>query len=133
MSLKAKLMKLESEIESLKDGDLRLERLEIEANNIAEQISFIEEQDKVQNELEIKAKLQKLNEIISLGKEGKWDILFNKYGSEFVDDYSIQDNKVISHVAKPNQNDEWEVKNPDKKLRQLVGWRIYDHYRRGQC
>ena len=130
---KVKLMQIEAMIDDLYDrdpNDPRIHILEAQADELAEELNKIQERTEAQlKEEELKRKERKaaiVADIIQLNKDSKWDEMIAKYGGEFIDNYEIQGNSVLS-FAKGEVNT-WEVDDPEKKLRQLLVWRIYDHY-----
>ena len=72
-------------------------------------------------------------EIAALLKAENYTTLIAKYGADYEHDYSVSGNIVESHVARDWQNQTWICDTTDEalaKVRQLIGWRIYDDYSR---
>jgi hypothetical protein len=84
--------------------------------------------------IELKAEIQGLLETLKIGK---MSLLVTKLGSEFEDDYELNfTNFSIKSNAQsfnPNVNNYWEYENTDRMMihfRNLIYYRIYDHYMR---
>lgn len=134
MSSRARLMKIEAELDLLYDRPqtpevlARIEVLEKEADDIAEDVIKVEELIRKREREEQEAKAAKLEDIRRLNKEGRMDELVAKYGHEFIDDYHVDGNTITSKVAREDQNSQWTEEDVDAKLRQLLYYRIYDNY-----
>jgi hypothetical protein len=106
-------------------------RLEEEANSLVDEIEPIREMMRQMDRDKLQAERAKVEEIRGMVARSETDALIDKYGHEFINDYTIEGNTVFSKVSHDHQDNSWETDNPEKKVRQLVYWRIYDHYLRG--
>lgn len=134
MSLRTKLHKIENELDRLYEQDSinpRIEELEQEANDIQDELNAIEDRInanvKKREEEQAAIDTARVAEVIDLHRKGKWDLMIEKFGGEFLDRYDIQGNTVISY-ARENSVQTWEVDDSQKKLRQLLVWTIYNYY-----
>lgn len=127
MNLKSRLAKLENEIDVIygkNPDDPRLEELEAQADELAGELTAINDIILAEEKAKKDAHQAKINDIRNLDKLGKTDELISKYGDEFVDDYHVDTATITSLVS----DEQWTVDDTSKKLRQLLYYRIYDTY-----
>ena len=80
-----------------------------------------------QERQELENELKKLNEINDEKVVMRAMVL--EFGSDFIDDYHIDDVFTVHSIVKNCEN--WECESPEdanKKIEQLVYWRVYDNY-----
>lgn len=128
MSLKQRLHQIEAMLESMDPDSAEYAKLDSEANDIADQLNEIDDIYTKRAMEEFRLKEEKLEDIIRLNAEGKVEQLIDKYGHEFIDDYEVIGDTIHSKVAPEHGDSQWTVKDTQKKLRQLLYYRIYDRY-----
>jgi hypothetical protein len=122
---------LEEQLERVDLDATSRAKYEAEAAKLATSLS--KRQDK-----EREAKLEhqgKVLRVLELYRNGDFAALYNLHGSMFEQDYEIltegEDHVVYSSVARDNQPSRWPCPSEGKakaKLRQLVAYRVYDHF-----
>lgn len=130
MSLKQKLNKLESILDNMDLDNPEYAKLEAEANDIADQLNQIDEIYAQEAREQARLQEEKLAEIREWSFQGRINELVDKYGHEFVGDYTIEGNTIHSSVAPDHTESQWTVEDVNKKMRQLLYYRIYDRYLR---
>lgn len=106
------------------------EEYEAEANRLADKLSKDQEKKLLAKQEEELARLEKSKEIAKLFDTDP-DTLFAKYGAEFLDDYDVDGCVVTSKVAPEHHEGQWMLDTQQEavnKKKQLVNWRIYNHY-----
>lgn len=133
MSLRSRLNQIEAMIANIEDqdpNDPRLRILEAEANELNDQLQLvIELSEAQQREQELRRQEEDariMADVIELKATNQWDLMITRYGAQFVEQYEIQGNTVLSYAKEEVQT--WTVDDPQKKLRRLLTYRIYDHY-----
>lgn len=106
-----------------------------EADDIANRNTKQQEKNKM-TELDRQYKIATISDMVDMGKT---DQLVAMYGDEFVGDYDTrkegEEQVIYSSVAKDDQPSRWVCTSEDEakaKLRQLLYYRIYDHYYRNR-
>lgn len=103
---------------------------EREADRLATAITISQQKRKEIERLiaeEMKAKGQQIAKLFHSAP----DTLFAEYGHEFIEDYEVNGCIVISKVCRDDQEGVWTMNSQidaQKKVKQLVNWRIYNHY-----
>lgn len=131
--MKSRLDWLEDQL----DRDDLPEALRIQYNSEADDIANRNTKQQEKNraaELDRQYKIATISDMIDMGRT---DQLVAMYGDEFVGDYETRkegDEQVIySSVARDDQPSRWVCPSEDEakaKLKQLLYYRIYDHYYR---
>lgn len=125
---KSRLNQIERLLNKLNPDSEEYARLDAEANELVEAVVQVEDIIKQEMKQKEEAQKAKIAEIKDLYEGNKTGLLFDKYGHEFIDDYKIEGNTVFSLVARESQNSTWETEEPEQKVKQLVSYRIYNHY-----
>lgn len=126
MSGSRRLNEIERLLDNMDPDSAEYAALDAEGNEIAEGLNRVEEAYQARlkaKEVEQQAKLDNIRNLVSLGKV---DQLIAEYGHEFIDDYHIDGSVITSHVSE----EQWTEEDTKAKLKQLLYYRIYDHYMR---
>lgn len=133
--MKNRLEWLEYQLENVNLPDNVREQYESEADKLASHETKQQEKTKLA-ELDKQYKIATISDMIDMGRT---DQLVAMYGDEFVGDYETRkegDEQVIySSVARDDQPGRWVCPSDDEakaKLKQLLYYRIYDHYYRNR-
>lgn len=132
MTSKQRLMQIERQLDSMNPDSPEYAVLDVEANQLAEELAVVEDAYRAQEVAKAMELTKKVNDIRSLVDSGETDKLIDKYGHEFINDYTVTGNTVFSKVTPDHMDNSWEVEEPLKKVRQLVYYRIYDTYFRAR-
>ena len=66
------------------------------------------------------------NRVVGRDNDQTCHLMFERYGHEFISSYEIDGNIVTSNAR--NDPKQWIETDPDKKVKQLCNWRIYNRY-----
>ncbi len=124
MSGSRRLNEIERKLENMDPDSAEYAALDAEANEIADGLNRVEEAYQARIRAEEAEKQAKIDYICDLVGKGRMDQLVNEYGHEFIDDYKIDGSVITSHVS----DEQWTEEDVDAKMRQLLYYRIYDHY-----
>jgi hypothetical protein len=120
-------MEIEATLDQLDPDSEEYAALNAEADEIADGLNRVDAAYKDRILAQEAAKQAKIDRIRELDSLGKTDQMISEYGEEFINDYHVQSNTITSNVSEEQWCMDDEGKT-DAKLKQLLYYRIYDHY-----
>ena len=126
----SKLKQIEDKLDYLYEHDPdnpEILELEQQADECAEYFHTVNEAQRKKEQHEREQIQHKIDDIMQLHSTNNHTTMVEKYGHEFINDYCIRGTTIHSNVS----DGQWTLKDDvavNKKLRDLLYWRIYDTY-----